>query len=82
MTEHIGARLRWRCRRGMKELDILFERFLKSRFETMDGKQKAVFLDFLNLPDPQLTDYLLRGLVPADAAFKTLVEQILTCPHD
>lgn len=82
MTEHDDARSRWRCHRGMKELDILLERFLKSRFEAMDGRQKAVFSDFLNLPDPQLADFLLKGVVPVDADCKTLVEQILACPHD
>ncbi|MCZ6559278.1 MAG: succinate dehydrogenase assembly factor 2 [Gammaproteobacteria bacterium] len=82
MTGQDDARMRWRCRRGMKELDILLERFLKSRFEATDGKQKEVFADFLDLQDPQLADYLLKGVVPADADFKTLVKQILTCPHD
>ncbi|MCZ6500444.1 MAG: succinate dehydrogenase assembly factor 2 [Gammaproteobacteria bacterium] len=82
MTEHDDARLRWRCRRGMKELDILLERFLKSGFAAMDRKQKIVFSDFLNLPDPQLADYLLNGVIPADAGCEALVEQILTCRHD
>jgi antitoxin CptB len=82
MTGQDDARMRWRCRRGMKELDILLERFLKSRFEATDGKQKEVFADFLDLQDPQLADYLLKGVVPADADFKNLVKQILTCPHD
>jgi antitoxin CptB len=82
MTGQDDARMRWRCRRGMKELDILLERFLKSGFEAIDGKQKDVFADFLDLQDPQLADYLLRGVVPADADFEALVKQILTCPHD
>ena len=46
------------------------------------GFRKAVFSDFLNLPDPQLADFLLKGVVPVDADCKTLVEQILACPHD
>ncbi len=82
MTKDGDARLRWRCRRGMKELDILLERFLKIGFMAMDGRQKVVFSDFLQLPDPQLADYLLKGVVPADEDIKTLVEQILSCPHD
>ena len=82
MTGQDDARMRWRCRRGMKELDILLERFLNSGFEAMDGKQKDVFADFLDLQDPQLADYLLKGVIPADADFETLVKQILTCPHD
>ena len=82
MTEHDDARSRWRCRRGMKELDILLERFLESRFAVMDSRQKAGFSDFLNLSDPQLAYFLLNGVVPADADCKELVEQILCCTHD
>ncbi len=75
------ARLRWRCRRGMKELDILLERFLKHDFAALDRQQKAAFSRFLALQDPQLAAYLLKGKVPDEAEFKPIVEQILSCPQ-
>ncbi|MCH8959166.1 MAG: succinate dehydrogenase assembly factor 2, partial [Proteobacteria bacterium] len=78
MTEHDDARSRWRCRRGMKELDILLERFLKSRFAAMDNQEKVVFSDFLNLSDPQLADFLLNGVVPAvpDEVVELVAERV------
>ena len=54
-----GRRLLWRCRRGMKELDVLLERFARSMLPGASAEQRALFARFLELPDPVLADYLL-----------------------
>jgi antitoxin CptB len=54
-----GRRLLWRCRRGMKELDVLLERFARGVLPTASAQQRATFARFLELPDPVLVDYLL-----------------------
>ena len=61
------ARLRWQCRRGMRELDDLLMAWLESRFELAPEAQKGAFEMLLRLPDPDLASYLLRG-EPADSA--------------
>lgn len=75
MTE--ADRLRWQCRRGMRELDILLTRYLDDDYERADAEQKRAFQEFLTLPDPQLVAYLLQGQVPEEAARQRVVEQIL-----
>jgi antitoxin CptB len=59
-------RLEWRCRRGMKELDLMLLRYLRERHETAASAERAAFAEFLELPDPDLARYLIAGDVPND----------------
>jgi len=51
--------LRWRCRRGMKELDVLLERFLQGRYTQASLRHQQAFERLLGLPDPLLAELLL-----------------------
>jgi antitoxin CptB len=53
------ARLRWRCRRGMRELDELLSVFLNDHYDGLSDIEKRTFAALLELPDPQLHSYLL-----------------------
>ena len=53
------GRLRWRCRRGMRELDQLLNRFLEVHYDGLAEVEKQAFAALLELPDPQLHGYLL-----------------------
>ncbi|HWG32209.1 MAG TPA: succinate dehydrogenase assembly factor 2 [Steroidobacteraceae bacterium] len=54
-----ARRLLWRCRRGMKELDVLLERFARRHLPAAGGGERELFARFLELPDPLLAEYLL-----------------------
>lgn len=75
------GQLRWRCRRGMKELDVLLMRWLEQRWACAGPDSRAAFVRLLELPDPQLMDWLLQGARPADAGMAELVDDILQ-PRD
>jgi antitoxin CptB len=75
------GQVRWRCRRGMKELDVLLERWLERRWSLADGALRAAFTQLLELPDPQLEDWLLRGARPADAGLAALLDDIVRARH-
>ena len=60
-----GRRLLWRCRRGMKELDVLLERYVRSRLSNASPEERQTLTWLLELPDPALADYLF-GHIPAD----------------
>jgi succinate dehydrogenase flavin-adding protein (antitoxin of CptAB toxin-antitoxin module) len=57
----------------MKELDILLARWLQQDFAGASGELQAAFAEFLELPDPTLSRYLLAGERPADPRFRQLV---------
>ncbi|HEY1284170.1 MAG TPA: succinate dehydrogenase assembly factor 2 [Steroidobacteraceae bacterium] len=61
-----AGRLLWRCRRGMKELDVLLERFARQRYEHATADEKSAFARLLDLPDPELVDYLFGYATPAE----------------
>ena len=66
-------RLRWRCRRGLLELDLILQRFLERRFERLNAEEKAVFGELLDSPDPELLDWALGRSDPADPRYQSVV---------
>ena len=55
MTEiHSKERIRWACRRGMLELDVLFMPFVEEAFDSLSKEQQAVFQRLLECDDPDL----------------------------
>ena len=58
-------RVRWLCRRGMKELDVLLDRFVTAEYDTLRPEEHDELLALLNREDPDLW-YLLMGRMLAD----------------
>ena len=69
-------RLRWRCRRGMRELDVLLERYLAERWPTAPEARRAAFRALLELPDPELAALCLRRSVTPVAELAGLIAEI------
>lgn len=73
-------RLLWRCRRGMKELDLLLERFARERYTRASDSQKRAFAQLLELPDPLLADYFFGHASPAEPQLAELA-RLITAPR-
>lgn len=58
------AKLRWRCRRGMRELDVMLSHWLNHRFEQSTSEQQASFIALLECEDDQLWDWLTGRTEP------------------
>jgi antitoxin CptB len=71
-----ARRLLWRCRRGMKELDVLLERFARRELPEASAEQRQTLTRFLDLPDPVLIEYLLGQSIPPDPELASLVHRI------
>ena len=48
------ARVRWACRRGMLELDVIFQPFVEKHYENLSDEDKAIFIRLLECEDPEL----------------------------
>lgn len=59
--------LRWRCRRGKKELDVLLGPFLDRHLTSLNTAQRAALERLLALEDDDLLDRIF-GRAPADDA--------------
>ncbi len=75
------ARLRWRCRRGMRELDALLLKFVDSAGAGLTDAEISAFERTLELPDPVLHSYLLGRSAPGDAPTASLIERIRASAH-
>lgn len=53
------ARLRWLCRRGMKELDLLFNKYLEYSYQAAPSADQQAFESILQMQDPELYDLIL-----------------------
>lgn len=69
--------LTWRCRRGMRELDQLLLGFLNQHFEVIDSAQKRAFLRLLDMQDPEIFGFLVRGVTPEDPEVAAIVHTVL-----
>ncbi len=56
--------LRWRCRRGMLELDVMLTRFLERRYPDLPAPEQAAFRQLLESEDDQLWDWLSGRVAP------------------
>lgn len=70
------GQLAWRCRRGMRELDLILIRYLEQRWPGATATERTAFELFLQLPDPQIAGYLLGGVDPPDAGIRELVDAL------
>ena len=73
---HQLARLRWQCRRGTKELDLLLQRYLDSGYLLADDEEKALFVKLLVLEDDELVEVLMGEVDVETGEMKVLVEKI------
>ena len=69
------GRLRWRCRRGMKELDVLLLAYLPVHIDAPADDQ-AAFEALLDLPDPDLYRLVLASGHPAEPAWERVLERL------
>lgn len=70
------AELKWRCRRGMLELDILLNAYLDKNYTLMTPEQGTLFNQILDYPDQVLFDLLLGNMQSNDKSVSGLVAQI------
>ena len=71
------SRLRWQCRRGMKELDQLLTAYLDDGYDAAPEADKAAFRALLALSDPELVGYLLQRREPGSETIARGIDIIL-----
>jgi antitoxin CptB len=76
-----SGRLLWRCRRGMKELDVILERYARSGLTGASEAERGAFERLLGLPDPLLAGYFLGNERPADPQLRALAARIRDLCH-
>ena len=70
------SRIRWRCRRGMRELDVMLSRYLDEVYADADAAEQAAFERLLECQDPQIWAWLLGRGAPFDADLALVIQRI------
>ena len=73
-------RLRWRCRRGMRELDQLLERYLDQRWAAASESERGAFLRLLDCEDDRLWRWFMGYEACPDAELSELIARIRALP--
>ena len=74
-SEEFG-KLRWRCRRGIKELDVLLSRYVEDQFRDASAADQAAFRGLLEGEDSAIYAYCFGAQTPATAELSALVDRI------
>ncbi len=70
------SQLVWRCRRGVRELDVLLGRFLDTEYAKLDNDEQSAFAEFLEVQDPVIMDWLFDKYSPDDPGVARIVDRL------
>ncbi|MCE9685331.1 succinate dehydrogenase assembly factor 2 [Shewanella sp. AS16] len=70
------ARVRWACRRGMLELDVLFQPFVEHEYQHLSDADKALFIRLLEGEDPELFAWFMGHEACPDPELARMVVQV------
>lgn len=68
--------MRWKCRRGLLELDLLLRDFLDHGYAQLDADGQVCFDRMLDYPDAVLLEWLMGRIRPTDTDVAQLVDKI------
>ena len=70
------AQLRWRCRRGTREMDLLLLRFLERDYTHLGAREQSLFGALLDEADPDLYAWITGQTEPANPDYLPIIDRI------
>ena len=67
-------RIRWHCRRGLLELDLILERFNQRHLTALDAEELKRFTELLAFSDNDLLDLLMGRVAAPDPRYKAVLQ--------
>lgn len=74
------SRLRWRCRRGMREIEELLVGYLEHDYLASSPAERAAFEQLLELQDPEILGYLVGRHTPPEEALQRVIASVRRDP--
>ena len=71
-------RIKWDCRRGLLELDLVLQRFLERRFDALDAGQTRDFRELLAYDDNDLLDMVMGRAEPVNERLFAVLQMMRT----
>jgi len=70
-------RISWKCRRGMREIDLLLREFLSSSLNKLDKEHINLFDQILNYDDQKLFDYIFKNEALGNKDHENFIDKYL-----
>jgi len=70
------ARLQWRCRRGMLELDLLLLPFMEKVYDDLSSDDQHKFHTLLDMQDQELLECLMLQTKPEDESLNEIIDKV------
>ncbi len=71
-------RIKWDCRRGMLELDLVLQKFLEQRLDTLSAPEVEMFKVLLEFEDNDLLDMVMGRAEPVDERLNAVLQMMRT----
>lgn len=68
-----NSRLLWRCRRGIREMDIVLQDFLIRAYDDLPESDQRLFRDLLDESDLDILNWLMGKEQPASAGLRQII---------
>ena len=84
MSEDISLEERkviYRARRGLKEIDVYFDPYVKNYYLTADPEEKATFAALVEQEDPDLLDWFMEVSEPPRPEMRALIAKLKNYVH-
>lgn len=70
------SELKWRCRRGMLELDVILQKFLQYGYQNLDQQGRDYFYELLEYQDQELIELLLEQVSAREKHIHDIVSKV------
>lgn len=70
------SQIRWRLRRGMRELDVLLTRWFDQHWGAATDAERAGFLQLLDCEDPDVWAWLMGHAVPPEGPLADVIRRL------
>lgn len=69
--------LRWQCRRGIKEVEVVLLPYLETRFASASAHEQSLFVRLLTCHDVDLLEWVMRRDQPDDPGLAEMMKVII-----
>lgn len=70
-------KLKWRSRRGLRELDLLFRNFIQKYWDQLTAEEFEIFAQVVGLEDQPLFDYIFKNVRLGNDEVEAFIDQYI-----
>ena len=71
----------YRARRGLKEIDVYFDPYVKQYYLAASAQEKALFKELVDQEDPDLLDWFMEVSEPPRPELRSLINKLKDYVH-